>query len=158
MGGWRGTWLGTVLMGAWAMVSVVLVIVAILVGVPFLGPKRSFYFFGPMYVKQLFWVCNVSWTVEGWEALPEAIRSGQQPVIFMGNHGSQLDPPLLVAAMPLPAVYTAKKEIKYIPLLGWVAMASEAICIDRGNRQKAIASIDHAASEIRNGKNVFMFP
>jgi 1-acyl-sn-glycerol-3-phosphate acyltransferase len=96
--------------------------------------------------------------MEGWERLPEAIREGRQPVIFMSNHESQMDPPVLVAALPLPAVFIAKKELQYFPFIGWAAWAAGVIFIDRGNRERSIRSIQDAAQQIRDGKNVVIFP
>jgi 1-acyl-sn-glycerol-3-phosphate acyltransferase len=106
----------------------------------------------------MFAICGISCEVLGWEDLPKAIRNGTQPVIFMSNHESQLDPPLLIGAIPVPAVYIAKKEVKYIPFVGWAAMCAGVIWIDRGNHDKAIASIREAARKVHGGRNVVIFP
>jgi 1-acyl-sn-glycerol-3-phosphate acyltransferase len=79
-------------------------------------------------------------------------------VIFMSNHESQMDPPILVAALPLPAVYIAKKELRYVPFVGWAAWVAGVIFIDRGDRDRAFRSIHDAAQQIRGGKNVVIFP
>ena len=96
--------------------------------------------------------------MRGWEALPEDIRAERRPVIFMSNHESNLDPPVLIAAIPIPAVYISKKELKWVPLVGWAAQLGGVIFIDRSNRERAIHSIQRAAQEIRDGKSVVIFP
>lgn len=145
-------------MGAWALATIPLTVLGILLAVPFLGRPRAFFAVAPLYAWGMAWFCRIPFRLHGWEQMPEAIRKGRQSVIFMSNHESQLDPPFLVAALPLPAVYIGKKELKYVPFVGWAAWAAGVIFIDRGDRERAIRSIRDAARQIREGKNVVIFP
>lgn len=158
MANWRDTGFGAVVMLAWALMTVPLTVLGILLAVPFLGPRRAFFAIGPMFARGMAWFCHIPFTLQGWERLPAAIREGRQSVIFMSNHESQLDPPILVAALPVPAVYVAKKELKYVPFIGWAGWAAGVIFIDRADRERAIRSIRDAATQIRGGKNVVIFP
>lgn len=155
---WRDTRIGGVVMMAWAMATVPLTVIGILLAAPFLGRQRAFFTVGPLFARGMEWFCAIPFTLEGWDRLPEDIRGGSQPVIFMSNHESQMDPPILVAALPVPAVYIAKKEVKYMPFVGWAAWAAGVIFIDRGDRDRAIRSIHDAAMQIRGGKSVVIFP
>lgn len=78
---------------AWALMTVPLTVLGILLAVPFLGPRRAFFAIGPMFARGMAWFCHIPFTLQGWERLPAAIREGRQSVIFMSNHESQLDPP-----------------------------------------------------------------
>ncbi len=158
MASWRNTVGGAVVMAVWGMILVPAVVIGILLAIPFLGRRRAFFTIGPMYARGMAWFCHIPFTLKGWERLPEAIREGRQPVIFMSNHESQMDPPILIGALPIPAVYIAKKEVKYLPFVGWAAWVAGAIFIDRGDRERAIKSIRAAADEIRGGKSVVIFP
>ncbi len=158
MGGWKSSWPWRVTVTAWGLLSLPLTAVAIIAGAPFLGPKRSFWFFGPLWSRSIFLFFGMHNEVIGWEDLPEDIRQGRQPVIFMANHESALDPPVLMGSLPIPAVYLAKKELKWMVPVGWAAMMAGTIFIDRSNREKAVASIATAAREIRGGKSVVLFP
>ena len=158
MANWRNTGLGGVVMVTWAAMAVPLTVFGILVAIPFLGRRRAFFTVGPWYARSVGWFCRMPIALQGWEHLPADIREGRQPVIFMSNHESQLDPPVLIGVLPLPAVYIAKKEVKYIPFVGWAAMVAGVIFIDRRDRERAIRSIHAAAMEIRGGKNVVIFP
>ena len=158
MANWRDTGFGGVVMAIWALATVPLTVIGILVAIPFLGRRRAFYTVGPWFARGMAWFCHIPFTLQGWDQLPEAIREGRQSVIFMSNHESQLDPPILVAALPVPAVFIAKKELQYVPFIGWAGWAAGVIFIDRGNRERAIRSIHNAAQEIRDGKNVVIFP
>jgi len=142
----------------WAALSVALTGLAILLAAPFVGKKRAFFGIGKLWARQQLWLCGASWHSEGWERVPEEIRNGQQSAIFMSNHQSHLDPPLLMGAIPVPAVYIAKKELMWTPFVGWAALAAGMIFIDRGNSEKAAASLAKAAEQIAKGKNVVIFP
>lgn len=158
MANWRNSGAGAVVMLAWALATLPLTVFAILFAIPFLGRQRAFFTMGPLFAKGMAWFCHIPYRLTGWERLPASIREGRQPVIFMSNHESQLDPPVLVAALPLPAVYIGKKELKYVPFIGWAGWAAGVIFIDRGDRDRALRSIHDAAQQIRGGKNVVIFP
>jgi len=158
MPNWRETAFGRVVMAAWALLTVPLTVIGILLAVPFLGRPRAFFTVAPWFARGFAWFCQAPFTFSGWDRVPEDIREGRQSVIFMSNHESQLDPPYLVAALPLPAVYIGKKELKYVPFIGWAGWAAGVIFIDRGDRERAIRSLHEAALEIRKGKNVVIFP
>ena len=142
----------------WATFMVMVTVVSILLAAPFLGPRRAFFTLAPMFYRSVFKVCGIRHAISGWEALPEALRDGRQPAIYMCNHESQLDPPFLVGVVPSHPVFLAKKEVKWLPLVGWAAMCAGVIFIDRGDREKAFRSLDQAAGEIRAGKSVVVFP
>lgn len=158
MSDWRGIWPWRVLMTAWAALSVLLTGLVCCLVAPFVGPRRAFFGLGRWWAPQQFLLSGVTWSVRGWDKLPEAIRLEQQPVVFMCNHESLLDPPFLATAIPIPAVYIAKKEVKWMPGVGLAVWAAGMIFIDRKNREKAIQSIQEAAMKIRGGKNVVIFP
>ncbi len=145
-------------MTIWAGMAVPPTVFGILAAIPFLGRRRAFFTVGPRYARCVAWFCRMPLRLTGWEGLPEEIREGRQPVIFMSNHESQLDPPVLIGVLPLPAVYIAKKEVKYVPFVGWAAMVAGVIFIDRRDRERALRSIHEAALEIRGGKSVVIFP
>lgn len=157
MANWRdnGVW-GFVTM-VWGIVSIPLIVVLILVTACFVGPYRAFWALGPLWHRQFFAFCGIRRKITGWDQLPEDIRSGRQPVIFMSNHVSQLDPTYLLGAIPVHAVYIAKKELKWVPFLGWAAAAAGAIFIDRSNRERSMKSLHEAALKIRGGRNVVIF-
>jgi 1-acyl-sn-glycerol-3-phosphate acyltransferase len=155
---WRDTGFGGIVMTVWTLATVPVTVVAIILAVPILGRRRAFFTFGPWFARGVAWFCHIPFKLLGWDQLPEAIREGRQPVIFMSNHESQLDPPILIAALPVPAVYIAKKELQYVPFIGWAAWVAGVIFIDRGDREGALRSIHDAALQIRGGKNVVIFP
>jgi 1-acyl-sn-glycerol-3-phosphate acyltransferase len=52
----------------------------------------------------------------------------------------------------------AKKELVRVPIFGWCLLTTGQIIIDRGNREKAVRSLERAAARIRAGASVIAFP
>jgi len=155
---WRGIWLWRALMMVWAALTVLFTGILCCLAAPIIGPRRAFFTIGRCWTHQQFALSGIQWHVRGWDQLPESIRTRKQPVVFMCNHESLLDPPFLAVAIPIPAVYIAKKEVRWIPGIGWAVWAAGMIFIDRKNREKAIRSLREAATKIRGGKSVVIFP
>ena len=65
---------------------------------------------------------------------PFAMAS-KQPAVYMSNHQSQLDPPYLLGAIPVHAVYIAKKELKWVPFIGWNMALNRYVPLVRGDRE-----------------------
>ncbi len=101
----------------------------------------------------ILWICGVKLKVTGLENLDTS-----QPYVFVANHQSYLDIPFLFNAIPINLYFIAKKEIKWIPFIGWYMMATGMIFIDRSNRIKSIASLNKSAKLVHDGKSVLLFP
>lgn len=125
---------------------------------PFLGGRRAFWIVAPRYVRGTAWAFGVRRQLEGWEALPEALRSGARPAVFIGNHTSLFDPPLMISTLPCHPVFVAKRELARVPFLGWVIWLAGFIFIDRSDRQAARRSLERAADRIRAGQGIVAFP
>ena len=78
--------------------------------------------------------------------------------VVIANHQSYLDIPLLFKTIPINLYFVAKKQLKSVPFLGWYMMATGMIFVDRKNRDKAVASLNAAGEQIKNGKSILMFP
>ena len=78
--------------------------------------------------------------------------------IFMSNHLSNFDIPVLLAHLPVQFRWLAKAELFRIPVFGRAMRGAGYISIDRFNRESAFASIRQAAVKIREGASVMIFP
>ena len=78
--------------------------------------------------------------------------------IFASNHVSQFDIVVLMAISPVKTGWLAKKELFYIPFLGWLMKANGHIAIDRTSGRKALISIKEAAAKVKAGSNIVIFP
>lgn len=78
--------------------------------------------------------------------------------VYMCNHLSNFDIPVLLAHLPVQFRWLAKAELFRIPLFGRAMRGAGYISIDRFNRDSAFASIDEAAAKIQQGVSVMIFP
>ncbi|MDP1832226.1 MAG: lysophospholipid acyltransferase family protein [Geothrix sp.] len=125
---------------------------------PFIGGRRAFWILAPRYVRGAARAFGVRRELAGWEALPEDLRGGARPAVFIGNHASLFDPPLVISTLPCQPVFVAKRELARVPFLGWVIWLADFIFIDRGDRQAARQSLGRAATRIRAGQSIVAFP
>jgi 1-acyl-sn-glycerol-3-phosphate acyltransferase len=83
----------------------------------------------------------------------------QRAVVYMSNHQSHLDIPILYATLPSPTIrMLAKTELFRIPLWGRALRAAEFIEVDRSNHRGAVQSIEHAARLVRDGVSIYLAP
>ena len=79
--------------------------------------------------------------------------------IVISNHESALDIPILMAALPLPIRFMAKKELFRIPLFGWTINLARHIPVDRQNPRKSYSGINRISKElIRKGYSIAISP
>ena len=106
-------------------------------------PPRSWWiidFISRFWAQVIFVVAGVRIYGQGLESLKRI----KGPVVVMSNHQSHLDPPLLIALMPIPLRFVAKSELRSIPVFGTALEAAGHVYIDRSDRRSAIDSM-HAA-------------
>ncbi len=95
---------------------------------------------------------RVSVTLRGTENIP------QGPCIFAANHQSYMDIPVAFGYIPGDFRIMAKASLFYIPFLGWHLKRSGHMPIARDNPHRAARSLLTAASHVRAGMCVFIFP
>ena len=78
--------------------------------------------------------------------------------IFMCNHVSNVDPPIVVPLIPRRTSVLVKKELFRIPLLSRAMRMGSLVPVDRSNRDAAIASLRAAADVLRQGIHMTIFP
>src|SRR5262245_29412304 len=97
---------------------------------------------------------GIDLTVDGQERVPPG-----RAYVYMSNHQSHLDIPMLYATLPSPTIrMLGKKELFQIPLWGRGLRAAEFIEVDRSNHVRSVQSIEHAAQLIRDGVSIWIAP
>jgi len=125
---------------------------------PLTGGPRAFWWVAPRYIRLVAWAFGIRRGLEGWGNLPVEIREGRQAAVFIGNHASLFDPPLIISTLPCRPVFVAKRELAWVPFLGWVIALAGFIFIDRSRRVQALASLKRAARRIHGGQSIVAFP
>jgi len=96
---------------------------------------------------------DIRLTAAGAEQVPP------RAVVYMSNHQSHLDIPVLYATLPSATIrMLAKAELFRIPLWGRGLRAAEFVEVDRGNHTRAVQSIDQAARLVRDGVSIWVAP
>ena len=86
------------------------------------------------------------------------IEPGMQ-YIFLSNHVSNLDPPVLLPSIPGMTSALLKRELMKIPLLGTAMRMGKFVPVSRGNsRDEAQQSVAAAADALRSGLHITVFP
>jgi 1-acyl-sn-glycerol-3-phosphate acyltransferase len=80
------------------------------------------------------------------------------PYIYMPNHQSNFDIPVMLGHLPVQFRWLAKMELFKIPIFGRAMRKAGYISIDRYDRESAFKSLDVAAKKIKSGVSVLIFP
>ena len=96
---------------------------------------------------------GIRYRVTGGEHLPL-----DRAAVYCSNHESNVDPPLLFAALHPRMHILYKHEIDRIPVLARAFRLGGFIPIDRRNKESALRSIEAGAASIRSGNSFLIFP
>jgi 1-acyl-sn-glycerol-3-phosphate acyltransferase len=103
----------------------------------------------------LWWVeasCGIAYEVSGWENVPGS------PAIIMAKHQSAWETIFLESRFP-DQCWIIKKELQWLPFVGWGLMAIRAIAIDRSSGQSAREQIvQQGVQRLKEGLWVTIFP
>ena len=97
-------------------------------------------------------LCGIRYKVAGLEHVPG------EAVVFCSNHESNVDPPVLFEALHRRLHVLYKAELHQFPIMGTVLDAGGFVPIDRGDRDKSMASIARGAASLQSGNSFLIFP
>ncbi|WP_263354977.1 lysophospholipid acyltransferase family protein [Acidicapsa acidisoli] len=113
----------------------------------------------PLYRASLFVVrtgfrlAGVRIQVEGLELVPQGVAC-----IFMSNHVSNLDPPVLIPLLPGRTSVFLKRSLMKIPVLGYGMRLAEFVPVDRGGTvEGALESTKRASAVLGKGIHITTF-
>jgi 1-acyl-sn-glycerol-3-phosphate acyltransferase len=89
----------------------------------------------------------------GLENLPK-----DETVLFVSNHQSNFDIPLLLSTIDVPKGFIAKKELENWPIISSWAKYINCIFMDRDNLRKSAASIIEGINLLKSGYSMVIFP
>jgi 1-acyl-sn-glycerol-3-phosphate acyltransferase len=99
------------------------------------------------------WAARVRVEVVGRERIP-----ANTACIFMANHVSNLDPPVLIPVIPGRISSFLKRSLMSLPALGYAMKLAEFIPVDRsGSAANAKSSVDAAKAVLAKGIHITTF-
>jgi 1-acyl-sn-glycerol-3-phosphate acyltransferase len=78
--------------------------------------------------------------------------------LFMSNHASNLDPPIITYLLGGRISIITKQELFKIPLFGRAMRAANFVPIDRADSRAALKSVREAARVLQSGMAMLVFP
>lgn len=91
--------------------------------------------------------------------IDRSIVFAEGPAVIIGNHQSGLDFFVTGLFCPPGCVPVVKRELRFVPFLGFYLMASKAIFLHRARRESSIKALARVAQVIRaTGLKVGIFP
>jgi 1-acyl-sn-glycerol-3-phosphate acyltransferase len=130
---------------------------AAIIGIPLSllrGNIRTMYSWAMFTMRLGIRAAGIRVVIEGAENIPQG-----ESCIFLSNHVSNLDPPILLPAIPGMCSVFLKKSLMKIPLVGIAMRMAKYVPVSRGHsRAEAEQSVAIAADALRNGVHIFIFP
>jgi 1-acyl-sn-glycerol-3-phosphate acyltransferase len=77
--------------------------------------------------------------------------------IYMSNHASNLDPPLLLPLIPQRTSVLVKRELFKVPILSRAMLLGQLVPVDRSNRDAGIQAVRAASEVIRRGTSMTIY-
>jgi 1-acyl-sn-glycerol-3-phosphate acyltransferase len=120
-------------------------------------PFRPLYSFARAWAGSNLWLlkvlCGLDWVVEGGANIP---REGAH--VTMWKHTSAFETIAQMLVFP-PQAWVLKREILWIPLVGWASWCLKCIAIDRGAGHRAVNQVlDLGRERLAAGIWVLIFP
>ena len=107
----------------------------------------------PRWSRGILKVTGVTLTVEGLENIPK-----EGPCVFVGNHRSYYDIPLLLASLDKPYGILAKEELEKIPLLSrWMKLLG-CVFVQRDDVRASVRALNDATAIVESGRSFIIFP
>src|SRR5471030_429707 len=122
----------------------------------FWAPYSTQFAIARPWARITFWVlnkvCGLKFSVEGRERIPAGNH------IVMSNHTSAWETIAQFLIFP-PQVWVLKRELLWIPLIGWGLKLLRPISINRGAGHRAVNQvIEHGKARLADGLWVIIFP
>ena len=97
-------------------------------------------------------IAGLNLTVVGKENIPN------EPCLFVGNHQSNFDIPVILSNMNRTTGAVAKKEMEKIPIMSYWMREIHCVFMDRENPREALKAISEGVENLKNGYSMLIFP
>ena len=106
----------------------------------------------PRWSRGILRVTGARMTVEGQQNIPAG------PCVFVGNHRSYYDIPILLTALDAPHGILAKEELEKIPLLNrWMKLLG-CVFVKRDDIRASVKALNDATAIVESGRSFVIFP
>jgi 1-acyl-sn-glycerol-3-phosphate acyltransferase len=145
--------LRTLLVVVWLVVYTILIAPPGLLLARLTGSRSLLYRLAVPPTRVALWLGGVRIRVKGLERIDDA-----RNYLFMPNHNSNADPPVVVVALGRQPRFMAKASLFRIPLFGHVMSSAGFVPVERERRDAAIAAVAAASERLSEGYDFVVFP
>jgi len=114
--------------------------------------------------EQYLYKCTTTWANAMLNAAGIKVKiSGSENIpkegcLFVSNHQSDFDIPVLMAVIDKQIGFVAKKEMEKIPFMRYWMREMHSVFMDRENIREAVKSINEGIDNLKNGYSMVIFP
>lgn len=105
------------------------------------------------WAKYVMWLSGAKVKVFGEENIPK-----DEAVLFVGNHQSNFDIPLIMSSIKVPKGFIAKKELEKWPGISMWMKYIRCVFMDRSNIRKSAEAIVQGIQTLKSGYSMVIFP
>ena len=80
------------------------------------------------------------------------------PFVFLANHQSLFDIPVLISVLPESTRLLAKRSLFRIPVFGWALHVAGFVPVDRSDLSRAKRAVSGGVRQLREGRSLLLFP
>ena len=149
----RKVWATVKMLGVWTALGPI----AAIIGIPYtliVGDISRLFRVAMWITRAGVRAAGIEVQVTGRENVPAG-----RACIFISNHLSNLDPPVLMPEIPGRFAILLKKELMNIPLLGTAMRMAKFVPVERGSeREAAQRTVAAAAAALKEGLHIVVYP
>ncbi len=116
------------------------------------GRVQTLYSVALWIVRNALRLAGVTIEVTGLENVPA------RTCVYMANHQSNIDPPILFVVLPPRIAMMGKKQLFSIPVLGGALRAGDFVPVHREAPEEARESVEVALEKLRQGISFLVYP
>jgi len=115
--------------------------------------RRLGYFISYRWARSLVLAAGVKVRITGLKNVPK-----EGPVLFVSNHQSNFDIPVLMGCINKPKAFVAKIELARIPVISSWMKNIGCVFMDRADIRQSLKVMNQAAEIIKAGQSMVIFP
>jgi len=136
----------------WVFFSILFALPILVIVISFDRFYKTFFKIANFWGKTILFIMGFKPKIESdQEIIPD------KSYMFIANHASLIDVMLMLAVVKNPAVFVGKKEVRKIPVFGYVARKT-SILVDRGNAESRKEVYVSAQEKLNQGLSIAIFP
>jgi len=136
----------------WVLFSIIAVLPILVIVISYDRFYKTFFKIARAWGKTILFVMGFKPVIE-----TEQEIDPDKSYMFIANHASLIDVMLMLSVTKNPAVFVGKKELRKVPIFGYVFRKS-SILVDRSNPESRKEVYKSAQNKINQGLSIIIFP